>query len=153
MPLQARRNEPRDVLAMALLAAELDEPFDTTRLPPDALRELFDCMAELRVSVPFATIKLLARLGADPRVEVRAQAARALGWLVERYPDRVEALLLVLSCDASRKVRAAAAESLADLIPVVDDPVQMIAEWEAHPDRARDTLQQARRSLPPPLGV
>lgn len=153
MPLLARKKDPTDVLAGALLAAELGEPTDTARLSADVLRELFESIAELRVAVPYATIKLLSRLASDGRVEVRAQTARALGWFAEIYPDRVEELLLVLSCDASRKVRHAAAESLADLLPVVDDPLQMLEEWQAHPDRARETLQLARRSLPPPLGL
>jgi hypothetical protein len=110
-------------------------------------------MSELHVSIPYATLKLLARLAADGRVDVRAQTARALGWFVDLYPKRVEELLLVLACDSSRKVRAAAAESLADLIPAVNDPWELIEEWNRHPDRAREVLRTARRALPPPLGA
>ena len=50
-------------------------------------------------------------------------------------------------------MRAAAAESLADLIPRANDPWELIENWSAHPDRAREVLKAARRSLPPPLGV
>jgi HEAT repeats len=142
-----------DVLPTALLAAELGEPFDQRRLGPDALRELFASIAELRVSVPYATLELLGRLASDRRVDVRAQAARALGWFVDIYPQRVEELLLVLSCDDHRKVRTAAAESLADLLPRAPDPWELIHAWSEHPNRAREVLATARRSLPPPLGV
>jgi HEAT repeats len=153
MPILARKLSTTDALANALLAAELGEPCDTQRLPPEALRELFSSMQELHVSVPYATLKLLARLASDGRVDVRAQAARALGWFVEAYPERVEELLLVLACDSSRKVRAAAAESVADLIQRGHDPWAVIEAWNEHPDRARQVLLEARRSLPPPLGV
>jgi HEAT repeat protein len=142
-----------DALAAALLAAELGEPHATDRLRPDVLRELFSSMADLHVSVPYATLKLLARLASDGRTDVRAEAARALGWFVDAYPQRVEELLLLLACDGSRKVRSAAAESLADLIPCANDPWELIEHWNAHPDRARQVLETARRSLPPPLGV
>ena len=154
MPLLARKNSTsEDPLAAALLAAELGEAFDTQRLPSEALRELFSSMTELHVSIPYATLRLLARLANDGRVDVRTQTARALGWLVDAYPDRVEELLLLLACDSSRKVRAAAAESLADLIPRSNDPWEIIETWSEHPDRAREVLKAARRSLPPPLGV
>jgi hypothetical protein len=153
MALLARRTETGDVLAEAILAAELGEPCDPTRLSPEALRELFDAIGELRVAVPYATLRLLGRLGSDPRVEVRSRVARALGWFVEPYPEDVERLLLLLACDTSRKVRRAAAESLADLLPAVDNPWKLIESWDAHPDRAREALEAARRSLPPPLGV
>ena len=154
MPLLARNKlTTEDTLAAALLAAELGEPFDAQRLPVEALQELFSSLSELHVSVPYATLKLLSRLANDGRVDVRAQAARALGWFVDHYPERVEELLLLLACDSSRKVRAAAAESLADLIPRANDPWELIEHGNAHPDRAREVLKTARRSLPPPLGV
>ena len=142
-----------DELCAALLAAEMGEPGATDKLRPQVLTELFSSVAELHVSIPYATLKLLARLCSDPRSDVRAQAARALGWFVEAYPQRVEELLLLLACDSSRKVRGAAAESLADLIPRANDPWELIEHWNEHPDRAREVLQTARRSLPPPLGV
>ena len=154
MPLLARKNlTSEDPLAAALLAAELGDSYDTQRLPSEALRELFTSMNDLHVSVPYATLKLLSRLANDGRVEVRTETARALGWFVDTYPDRVEELLLLLACDTSRKVRAAAAESLADLIPRANDPWELIETWNSHPDRAREVLKAARRSLPPPLGV
>jgi len=154
MPLLARKSTTaEDQLAAALLAAELGEPFDAQRLTLEALRELFSSLEDLHVSVPYATLKLLSRLANDGRVDVRAQTARALGWFVDAYPARVEELLLVLACDTSRKVRAAAAESLADLIPRANDPWELIESWNGHPDRAREVLKAARRSLPPPLGV
>ncbi len=150
----ARKNSTSsDPLATALLAAELGESLDTQRLSSDTLCELFTAMSELHVSVPYATLRLLERLCQDGRVDVRAQAARALGWFVASHPERVEELLLVLACDGSRKVRAAAAESLADLIPRSNDPWELIEQWSGHPERAREVLQAARRSLPPPLGV
>jgi hypothetical protein len=153
MPMLARKNSTTDVLAAALLAAELGEAYDTQRLPTEVLRELFTSMDELHVSVPYATLKLLSRLANDGRVDVRAHTARAIGWFVDAYPKRVDELLLLLACDTSRKVRAAAAESLADLIPRANDPWEIIEAWNTHPDRAREVLKAARRSLPPPLGV
>lgn len=153
MAMLARKNSTTDVLAAALLAAELGEAFDTQRLPTEALHELFGSMEELHVSVPYAALKLLSRLANDGRVDVRAQTARAIGWFVDGYPKRVDELLLLLACDTSRKVRAAAAESLADLIPRANDPWEIIETWNSHPDRAREVLKAARRSLPPPLGV
>jgi HEAT repeat protein len=153
MPLLARKISTNDDLADALLAAELGEPGDTGALGSAVLDELFDSMTDLHVSVPYATLRLLGRLASDGRADVRARAARALGWFVDAYPRRVEELLLPLACDSSRKVRTAAAEALADLIPVATDPWKLMEEWEAHPDRARAVLQVARRSLPPPLGV
>lgn len=153
MPMLARKNSTTDVLAAALLAAELGEAFETQRLPTEALRELFSSMTELHVSVPFAALKLLSRLANDGRVDVRTETARAVGWFVDSYPRRVEELLLLLACDSSRKVRAAAAESLAHLIPRANDPWAIIETWNGHPDRAREVLKTARRSLPPPLGA
>jgi hypothetical protein len=142
-----------DSLAESLIAAELGEPHETAQLDEGALRELFTSIGELHQSIPFAALKLFARLAADPRAEVRARTARALGWFVDLYAKWVEELLLLLACDSSRKVRNAAAESLADLIPAANDPWALIETWNAHPDRAREVLQAARRSLPPPLGV
>lgn len=154
MPLLARKNSTmEDPLAAALLAAELGDGFDAQRLSSDALGELFSSMGELKISVPYATLRLLGRLASDGRVDVRAQTARAIGWFVDTHPERVEELLLLLACDYSRKVRAAAAESLADLIPRANDPWELIETWSGHPDRARQVLEAARRSLPPPLGV
>jgi hypothetical protein len=142
-----------DPLAAALLASELGDAYDTQRLPSEALRELYASMGELHVSVPYATLKLLSRLANDGRVDVRAETARALGRFVESHPERVEELLLLLACDSSRRVRAAAAEALANLIPSSNDPWEIIEHWQSHPDRARQVLETARRSLPPPLGV
>jgi hypothetical protein len=153
MPLLARKFSTGDDLANALLAAELGEPGDTGELGSGALNELFESMTDLHVSVPYATLRLLGRLASDGRSDVRARAARALGWFVDTYARRVEELLLPLACDSSRKVRVAAAEALADLIPVANDPWKLMENWEAHPDRAREVLRVARRSLPPPLGV
>jgi hypothetical protein len=95
----------------------------------------------------------LSRLCNDARVEVRCATARALATFVECYPHRVEELLLLLACDSSRKVRHAAADTLAKLIPAVNDPWQLIETWQNHPDRAVDVLKDARRSLPHPLGL
>jgi hypothetical protein len=154
MPLLARKKlTTDDPLAAALLAAELGDAYDTQRLPSEALRELYASMNELQVSVPYATLKLLSRLANDGRVDVRADTARALGRFVESHPERVEELLLLLACDSSRKVRAAAAEALAEMIPRSNDPWELIEHWQTHPDRARQVLETARRSLPPPLGV
>jgi HEAT repeat protein len=97
----------------ALYAAELREPCDLERLPIDSLRELFQSAAQLRQSIPYATVCLLGRLASDMRVEVRTQVAHSLSHFVDAYPDRVEELLLLLSCDPSRKVRQAAASALA----------------------------------------
>ncbi len=148
-----RRSATDDAVAEALLAAELGHTCDTESLSLEALSELFSAIGELRLSVPYATLKLLSRLSSDGRADVRAQTARALGWFVDQYPERIEELLLVLACDSRRRVRAASAESLADLIPCANDPWELIEEWSSHPDRARAVLRAARRSLPPPLGV
>jgi hypothetical protein len=98
-------------------------------------------------------LRLLSRLANDERCDARAEAAGALGWFVDLYPERVEALLLPLACDVSRQVRAAAAETLAELIPVAANPHRLVEQWQSHPERAREVLQAARRSLPPPLGA
>jgi hypothetical protein len=148
-----RKLPTADVLASALLAAELGEPCDTQRLPMEVLQELFSSVGELRVSVPYATLKLVARLANDGRVDVRAQAARALGWLASVYPEGVEELLLMLACDTSRKVRQAAGESLADLLACARDPAAVVEAWSLHTGRARDVLDVARRSLPASMGV
>jgi hypothetical protein len=144
---------PSEALIEALCAAELGEPYDLKRMPIDALRELFSSTAQLRESVPFATLALLARLACDTRLEVRTQVALALSDFVTIYPDRVDELLRLLSCDGARRVRHAATITLAVLLPRVPDPKRVIADWEnARPDRAREAMAAARRSLPPPLG-
>jgi hypothetical protein len=145
---------PSAALTGALCAAELGEPCDLARLPVDALHELFAAAPWLRRSVPYATVRLLGRLATDARVDVRAQVAAALAYFVDLYAERIEELLLVLSCDPSRKVRHAAALTLAELLPRVPNPTRTIEIWEnEHPDRARETMAAARRALPPPLGT
>src|SRR5690242_18618252 len=88
-----------DALAAALLAAEMDEPYPYHRLPMTAIVELAESVKSLRVSVPFATLRLLARLSEDERAEVRIQIARLLTWFADLYPERVEQLLMPLACD------------------------------------------------------
>ena len=141
-----------DPLATALCAAELGEPSGGEPAPAQLVRELFDAMPQLRVSVPFATLQLLSRWSRDERPEVRASVAQALPWLVELYPERVEQILLALACDNWRKVRQAVTESLADALESSTNPWALIARWERHPERAREVLSAARKSLPPPLG-
>jgi hypothetical protein len=132
----------------------MGEPYDLARMPIDALRELFSSTAQLRESVPYATLCLLGRLACDTRLEVRTQVALALADFVTTYPERVNELLRLLSCDSARRVRHAASLTLAVLLPRVHDPKRVIADWEsARPDRAREAMAAARRSLPPPLGV
>jgi hypothetical protein len=143
----------RDPLAAALLAAELSEPFPFDKLPTASLRELFDGMSGLRISVPFATMNLLERLSEDLRAEVRAGVARSLPWFADLYPERAEKLLMPLANDAARKVRSSVAESLADLLESSTAPWSLIARWERLSERARDVLKTARKSLPPPLGT
>jgi hypothetical protein len=138
---------PPDLLTAALCAAELGEPFDFAHVPRSALREFFAAVPSLRVTVPFATLRLLSRLGHDDRDAVREAAARALAVFVDWHPHRVEELLLPLACDPSRRVRRAVAETLAQLIPASPDPWRVIESWQTHPDRARDVLARARRSL------
>src|SRR4051812_48690602 len=111
-----------DPLAAALLAAELDEPYPYDRLPLTSITELVESVKTLRVSVPFATIRLLTRLAQDSRAEVRLQVAHLLTWFADLYPDRVEQLLMPLACDSTKKVRTAVTESLADLIESVTAP-------------------------------
>ena len=138
----------------ALCAAEFGESFDLARLTPQSLRDLFAAVPQLAVSVPFATVRLLARLTTDGRVDVRVEAAKNLGSFVDIYPERVEELLLLLSCDPSRRVRHAAGETLALLLPRMPDPWRLIETWEnEHPDRAREALRNARRTLAAPFGI
>jgi hypothetical protein len=146
-------SKARDPLAAALLAAELSDPFPFEKLPTAVLRELFDGMSGLRISVPYATINLLERLIEDSRAEIRAGVARSLPWFADLYPERVERQLTPLASDDSRKVRNAVAEALADLIESSAAPWSLIARWERLPERARDVLKNARKSLPPPLGT
>jgi hypothetical protein len=101
-----------DLMAAALCAAELNEPFDLAQTPSVMFAELFLAVHRLRELVPYATVRLLTRLGNDPRDELRAGTARALGDFVDIYPARVEKLLLSLACDPSGPVRAAAAGTL-----------------------------------------
>lgn len=149
-PIPARARDP---LAAALLAAELCEPFAFASLSLPVLRELFDGMSGLRVSVPYATMNLLDKLREDQRAEVRAGVARSLPWFADLYGERVEKLLMALAVDASRKVRTAVSEALADLIESSTAPWTLIARWERLPERARDVLKTARKSLPPPYGT
>jgi hypothetical protein len=132
----------RDPLSAALLAAELNEPFDLTQTPPVVFAELFASVKALRASVPFATFRLLSRLASDTRDLLREGAARALTGFTEIYPARVEETLLILACDSSRRVRTAAAETLARLLPLVPD---IADRWRWHPDRAVAVLDRARR--------
>jgi hypothetical protein len=140
-------------VSAALCAAELGESFDLARVPRAQVAEFFAAVPSLRRTVPFATLRLLARLGHDDRVDLRAATARALAAFVDWYPSAVEGLLLPLACDPRRQVRHASAETLAQLLLGHADPARLIEIWQAHPDRARDVLAQARRSLPPPLGT
>jgi hypothetical protein len=136
-----------DTLAAALCAAELNEPFDLVHTPSLAFAELFGNVQQLRTLVPFATFRLLSRLGGDERDEVRAGAAKALQSFVDVYPDRVEDVLLQLACDPVRRVRNAAAETLAKLLRVLPNPTELVDRWRWHPDRATDVLDRARKSL------
>src|SRR5581483_890728 len=144
---------PADPLAAALCAAELGEPFDLDHASTDLWRELFSAVPKLRVCVPFATLRLWARLAGDPRAEVRIGVARALPWFAEAYPERVEEILLPLACDSSGKVRAASVGALTDLLELSADPWPIIERWQWHPDRAREVLARARALLPQPLGT
>jgi hypothetical protein len=142
-----------DPLAAALCTAELGEPFDLDHASTELLRELFAAVPKLRVCVPFATLRLLARLAGDPRAEVRLGVARAMPWFAELYAERVEELLLPLACDSNSKVRAATVGALADLLELSADPWPIVERWQWHPDRARDVLARARALLPSPLGT
>jgi hypothetical protein len=148
MPLPALLGSPApDLMAAALCAAELNEPFDLEHTPSALLSELFRETARLRGLVPCATFRLLARLANDRRDELRAGTARALAEFVQLYPTRVEELLLPLACDSSRRVRAAAAETLAALLEHLPDREPLLERWRRHPDRALDVLERASRLL------
>src|SRR2546430_2227255 len=54
-----------DVLAQALCAAEMGEPLEIQRVPIRLVRELLGAMPRLRATVPYAALKLLARLVED----------------------------------------------------------------------------------------
>ncbi len=140
-----------DWLAAALCAAELGEPFDLSAAPEQLAFELFAAAPELRVNVPYATLRLLARFAADSRAEVRVGVAGSLPWFAELYPEAVEQQVLVLACDSSQKVRSAAAYALADLIETADDAKALVERWLGHPPQAREVLARARALLPPRL--
>jgi hypothetical protein len=148
---QAAITPEEDALAAALLAAELNQPFALEDLPGPLIRELFQAMPQLRVSVPFAAMRLLQRLATHGRNDIRFNVARALPYFADLYPDAVEQALLPLACDSLRKVRGVAAEALADLLEVSPDPRAIIARWQRQPEKAREVLERARQSLRPPL--
>jgi hypothetical protein len=137
--------QTQDTVAAALCAAELNEPFDLVHAPQVALAELFANVQQLSALVPFATFRLLARLSCDDRDEVRVGVTRALGSFVGMYPDRVEELLLPLSCDPARRVRNAAVDTLSMLLRVLPDPENLVERWRWHPDRAVDVLEKAKK--------
>jgi HEAT repeat protein len=137
----------RDLLSAALCAAELNEAFDLDHTPSLVWAELFANVYRLRDLVPCATLRLLGRLAGDARDEVRVGAARALGAFTDSDPDRVETALLPLACDPSRRVRAAAAETLGLLLRAIGDVSDLIERWQWHPDRAAEVLSRARRCL------
>jgi hypothetical protein len=147
LPALAPRALPRrpDVMAAALCAAELNEPFDLVHTPSVELAELFPAAPRLRELVPCATFRLLTRLCNDPRDELRAGTARALGEFAALYPDRVEDLLLPLACDPCRRVRTATVDSLAALLRALPRPDELVERWRWHPDRALDVLERARK--------
>lgn len=151
MPATAAAAPRLDWLAAALCAAELGEPFDLGAAPRSLAFDLLAAIPELRVSVPYATLRLLSRFATDDRTDVRAGVARGLPWFAELYPERVEQELLLLACDSAHKVRVATAEGLADLIESSDDPESIVARFASNTDRTREVLQRARALLPPRL--
>jgi hypothetical protein len=78
MGLAAAAARAEDLVAEALVAAEMCEAFDSAMLPLTELREFFAAVPALRASVPVATQRLLVRLRHDRRSEVRMAAARAM---------------------------------------------------------------------------
>src|SRR4051794_385901 len=70
-PVLSSWPQTEDTVAAALLAAELNEPFDLVHAPPFAFAELFGNVRQLSALVPFATFRLLARLSCDDRDEIR----------------------------------------------------------------------------------
>jgi hypothetical protein len=142
-----------DWLPAALCAAELGEPFDVTHAPIGLFDEFSAALPSLRVTVPYAALRLLGRFAVDARDEVRAGVAHALPWFTDLYAGQVEQLLLVLACDPARKVQKAAAHALADLLGHARDADELINRWQWHPDRARRVLADARALIPPPLGT
>ena len=131
-------------MAAALCAAELNEPFDLQHTPSVMLAELFIAVHRLRDLVPYATFRLLGRLAGDSREELRVGVARSLAAFVELYPARVEELLLALGCDSCRRVRAAAAETLAELLRQPHREA-LLERWSWHPDRALEVLNRAKK--------
>jgi HEAT repeats len=147
MPLPAILSLPDrpDLMAAALCAAELNEPFDLVHTPSVMLAELFREVPRLRALVPYATFRLLARLANDPRDELRAGVARALAEFVELYGPGVEELLLPLACDPCRRVRTASAETLAELLRRLPGEEELAERWRWHPDRALEVLERAKK--------
>jgi hypothetical protein len=146
MALAALQRCADDPLSCALVAAEIGEPFDLARAP-SLIDELLAAVPALRACVPYATVRLVARLARDERADVRARVARALPCFVDLYPQRVDELLLELACDPARRVRAATANALAEVLLTCRAPDALVERWESYPDRARDVLARARRAL------
>jgi hypothetical protein len=135
-----------DPLAAALYAAELGQPVE---LSPALVKQLFQAIPQLRVSVPYATLCVLWQLATDPKPAIRANVARALPWFAEVYADRAEALLLPLADDDARQVRLAAVDSLVDFLESTADRNALIARWQRYSGRTREVLERARQRLPP----
>ena len=135
-----------DDLAAALLAAELGERVDP---PLHAIDQLFASIPQLRASVPYATLCLLAQLARHKRIDVRINVACAVPWFGDLYPERAEAVLAPLLDDLSAKVRQAAVEALADLLEVVPDLTASTERWRrrARSGRAQEALANAQRRL------
>lgn len=135
-----------DDLAAALLAAELGEPVEA---PLHAIDQLFASIPQLRASVPYATLCLLAQLNRHKRIDVRVNVACAVPWFGDLYPEHAERVLAPLLDDLSAKVRQAAIEALGDVLEVVPDLTAALERWKrrARSGRAQEALAIAQRRL------
>jgi hypothetical protein len=136
-------------LARALVATELVAPY---RLNDEVsiARLLRENGCHLRKIVPYAALRLVERLATSGRVEVRSLAAESLRPFIDLYPERVEALLLRLCADSSRRVRAACREPLAALLLSSRERRRLVERFDKRSKETKEVLAEARRAIPPP---
>jgi hypothetical protein len=117
-------------LFAALCAAELDEPFDFRHAPSRLVCDLVTALPDLRRTVPFAALQLVARLSEHVRADVRAKMAALLPGFAELYREQVHLLLLPLSRDPDVTVQVAAAEVVQELLLGGADVDQLLTFWD-----------------------
>jgi hypothetical protein len=117
-------------LPLALCAAECGDPVDFRHAPLELVQEFVEALPHLRMSVPFAALRLCDALAHHERAEVRAAVADALLWFADIYRERVQALLLPLSRDPELPVRMATAGVVQELLLAGGDVDALMHCWE-----------------------